>query len=116
MENFTINLKDNNTFQIVFVSCFVLAITFGFIVRYTLKQYLIKRNKDVDDNKYLLTIFIFAIAPIVLVPIWLSSTVSITFKIVITIISVAAGVAHFMALDRASKAIKKYLGIGEDGK
>lgn len=100
------DLTDNKTFQIFFVSCFATAITIAFAIRYVLK----KKGVNADSSKNLLKIMV-VVFPVALLPLWLHPSLSIHFKILLAIAGVAFGVANFLAVDRLGQIYRKYFGI-----
>jgi hypothetical protein len=101
-----LDLTDNKTFQIIFVSCLIVAIVGVFTVRAILKN----KGVNVDSRKNMLKMGIAGLS-IASLPIWLHPSLSIYFKITIFIVSIAFGIANFFAVDRLGKTFRKYFGI-----
>jgi|SRR5208283_193842 len=102
-----LDLRNNETFQNVFLICFAVAVIVFFIAWYVLKRKGIK----VYSRKIQLLLIFGIMIPIILLPIWLHPLGSIQAKIKTTAIAVIVGFASFYAIDRLGKKFRKFTGI-----
>ena len=97
-----LDLTVNETFQTVFAFCLIISVLIAFSGIYILKRQ--KVNFNLPKN--ILTIGLSDIL-IVFVPIWLSPTVSIRSKFVITIVSFGLTTGNYYAGVYRDKSLKK---------
>lgn len=100
------DLIDNKTFQIFFLSCLLFATLIFCIALYSLR----KKGVNIYSGKIQLMTAL-SVLPIAFLPIWLHPSVSIQFKVGLTIVAVAFGIANFYAVHHGGKAFRKHFGI-----
>lgn len=100
------DIRDNETFKSLFIFCVIVGVIISLSTFYILKR----RGVDVYLPRNLLT-FGLSAALIGFVPIWLSPLVSVQFKIGLTIVAFAFGIANFYAVHYGGKRLRKQIGI-----
>lgn len=100
------DLMDNGTFQVVTIVCLGISCGIFCIILFVLK----KKGANIQSNKVILTVALLVL-PVALLPMWFHPRVSMSFKFILTALSVAVAVANFFAIDRGGKVFRQYFGI-----
>jgi hypothetical protein len=100
------NLRDNATFQNVFLFCVFFGVGTYFILRYIFK----KRGMDIYSRKSIVIFLSVGIIPVIVL-LWLLPFLSLIAKLGITFVMVTTEFVYFYVLDKSGKRLRKQFGI-----